>query len=60
MARDKNVRISREVCAYLVSRKSRNVKELERLLDILDRASLELKRRITIPLAKTLEKDGLL
>ena len=60
MARDKNVRISREVCAYLVSRKSRNVKELERLLDILDRASLELKRRITIPLAKALEKDGLL
>ncbi len=60
MARDKNVRISHEVCAYLVSRKSRNVKELERMLDILDRASLELKRRITIPLAKTLEKDGLL
>ncbi len=60
IARDKNVRISREVCAYLVSRKSRNVMELERLLDILDRASLELKRRITIPLAKALEKDGLL
>jgi chromosomal replication initiation ATPase DnaA len=60
MARDKNVRISREVCAYLVSRKSRNVKELERLLDVLDRVSLELKRRITIPLAKMLERDGLL
>jgi chromosomal replication initiation ATPase DnaA len=60
MARDKNVRISHEVCAYLVSRKSRNIKELERLLDILDRASLELKRRITIPLAKMLEKEGLL
>lgn len=60
MARDKNVRISHEVCAYLVSRKSRNVKELEKLLDILDRASLELKRRITIPLAKTLEREGLL
>jgi chromosomal replication initiation ATPase DnaA len=60
MARDKNVRISHEVCAYLVSRKSRNVKELERLLDILDRASLELKRRITIPLAKVLEREGLL
>lgn len=60
MARDKNVRIPREVCAYLVSRKSRNVKELEGLLDILDRASLELKRRITIPLIKTLEKEGLL
>jgi chromosomal replication initiation ATPase DnaA len=43
-----------------VSRKSRNVKELEGLLDILDRASLELKRRITIPLIKTLEKEGLL
>jgi chromosomal replication initiation ATPase DnaA len=60
MARDKNVRISREVCAYLVSRKSRNIKELERLLDVLNQASLELKRRITIPLAKSLEKDGLL
>ncbi len=60
MAKDKNVRISPEVCQYLVSRKSRNIKELERLLYLLDRASLELKRRITIPLVKSLEREGLL
>ncbi|MGB6066620.1 MAG: DnaA/Hda family protein [Desulfomonilaceae bacterium] len=60
MAKDKNVRVPPEVCQYLVSRKSRNIKELERLLELLDLASLELKRRITIPLIKTLEKEGLL
>ncbi len=58
MARDRNVRIPQEVCRYLVSRKSRNIKELERLVDILDRASLEMKRRITLPLVKLLEGEG--
>jgi chromosomal replication initiation ATPase DnaA len=60
MARDKNVRIPREVAGYLVTRKSRNIKELERIVDILDRKSLQLKRRITVPLIKLLEEDGLL
>ena len=58
MARDRNIRISEDVCRYLVTRKSRNVKELERLLDILDQTSLELQRRITIPLVKLLEHQG--
>ena len=60
MAKDKNVRIAPEVCQYLVSRKSRNIKELERLLYLLDKTSLELKRRITIPLIKILEREGML
>jgi DnaA family protein len=60
LARDRNVRISHEVIHYLVTRKSRNIKEMSRLLDILDRASLRLKRRITVPLIKLLEKEGAL
>ncbi len=60
MARDRHVRISRDVCNYLVTRKSRNVKELERLLDILDHTSLELKRRITLPLIKIMEQEGVM
>jgi DnaA regulatory inactivator Hda len=60
MAQDRHVRISRDVCNYLVTRKSRNVKELEKFLDILDQASLELKRRITLPLIKMLEEQGIM
>ncbi|MBI5568573.1 MAG: AAA family ATPase [Desulfomonile tiedjei] len=58
MARDRNVRVSRDVCSYLVTRKSRNLRELSRLLEILDHESLVQKRRITLPLIKTLERDG--
>lgn len=58
MARDRNVRIPTEVSRYLVTRKSRNVKELEGILDVLDETSLELKRRITLPLVKLLESEG--
>jgi DnaA-homolog protein len=60
MARDRNVRVSRDVSHYLVTRKSRNVKELARIMEKLDETSLELKRRITLPLVKLLEKDGLI
>lgn len=60
LARDRNVRISRDVSHYLVTRKSRNVKELARIIDLLDTTSLELKRRITLPLVKLLEKDNLI
>jgi DnaA family protein len=60
IARDRNIRLGREVCNYLVTRKPRNVKELERIVETLDRASLQFKRRITIPLVKLLEKDGYL
>ena len=47
-----------KVIHYLITRKSRNIKELGGILDILDHASLELKRRITVPLIKMLEKEG--
>jgi chromosomal replication initiation ATPase DnaA len=60
MARDRNLRIPPEVIAYLVRHKPRNVKELAVILDKLDRASLELQRRITLPLVKLVEKTGLL
>lgn len=60
MARDRNVRISPDVCSYLVTRKSRNVRDLDKLLDIIDEASLRLKRRVTLPFVKLLEKENLL
>jgi len=60
LARDRNVRIPQEVSRYLVTRKSRNIKELERAVDVLDRASLEMKRRITLPLVRLLEEQGLI
>jgi DnaA regulatory inactivator Hda len=58
MARDRNIRISPDVTHYLVTHKPRNVSELERIVEELDMASLELKRRITVPLVKLLEKEG--
>jgi chromosomal replication initiation ATPase DnaA len=60
IARDKNVRIPQEVSRYLVTRKSRNIKELERLVELLDHASLEMRRRITLPLVRMLEDEKLL
>jgi len=60
MAKDRNLRLSPEVTHYLVTRKARNVKELGVLLEKLDAASLLLKRRITLPLVKVLEKEGTL
>jgi len=60
MARDRNLRVSPDVGTYLVTRKSRNVKELGKLMEILDKASLQLKRRITLPLVKQLEREGAL
>ncbi len=60
IARDKNIHVSRETFHYLLTRKSRNVKDLAELLESLDRASLELKRRITIPFIKSLEQEGLI
>lgn len=58
MAADRHVRLSPDVMKYLITHKSRNISDLSVLLDILDRASLELKRRITVPLIKMLEKEG--
>ena len=58
MARDRSIRVPHEVSNYLVTRKARNIKELARALEVLDLASLELRRRITLPLIKMLEADG--
>ncbi len=58
MARDRNIRIPHDVSNYIVTRKSRSVKDLEKLLDNIDHYSLEVGRRITLPLIKTLERDG--
>jgi DnaA regulatory inactivator Hda len=57
IACDRNLRISTEVCRYLVTRKSRNVKDLQDLLALLDLESLRHKRRITLPFIKLLEKE---
>lgn len=58
MARDRNVRIAPDVTHYLITHKSRSISELAGIVQELDRASLELKRRITVPLVKLLEKEG--
>jgi DnaA regulatory inactivator Hda len=58
MAKDRSIRIPQEVSNYLVTRKARNIKELAAVLEILDQTSLELKRRVTLPLVKMLEADG--
>lgn len=59
MARDRNVRLTHDVANYLVTRKARNIKELEIILELLDLESLRLKRRITLPLVRSLESTGL-
>ncbi|MGO9118689.1 MAG: DnaA ATPase domain-containing protein [Desulfomonilaceae bacterium] len=58
MARDRSIRVPQEISNYLVTRKTRNIKELAAVLEILDQTSLELKRRVTLPLIKMLEADG--
>ncbi len=58
MARDRSIRIPHEVSNYLITRKTRNIKELSSILEVVDQASLELKRRVTLPLVKMLETEG--
>lgn len=60
MARDKSLKIPREVHFYLITRKSRNLKELESIIRELDQASLQFKRRITIPFVKMLESEKII
>lgn len=60
IARDKSLKIPSEVYFYLITRKSRNLKELEHIIQKLDQASLQFKRRITIPFIKKLENEKLL
>ncbi len=60
MAQTLGFRLSHEVCSYLIKRKSRNLKELEQILKLLDSRSLETRRRVTIPLVKEMEQEGLI
>jgi len=60
MARDRNIRIAPDVTHYLVTHKSRSIGELAAIIEALDMASLQSKRRITVPLVKILEKDGMI
>lgn len=60
MARLRGFRLSHDVITYLLRRKSRNLKELDRIVASLDSESLVLKRRITIPLIRDLEQRGLI
>jgi len=59
IARDRNIKLPPEVCTYLITHKSRNTKKLEQIIEILDKNSLQLKRRITLPFVKMLEHKGL-
>ncbi len=52
LIRDRNVRVSQDVCRYLVSHFTRNMKEMENFIRTLDRESLRMKRKITIPFIK--------
>lgn len=58
IAAQKQIRISREVYNYLLTRKTRNIKELIVLLNRLDSLSLEYKRPITIQFIKSMEMTG--
>lgn len=52
LMRDRNVRVSQDVCRYLVNHYTRNMKEMEEFIRVLDQESLRMKRRITIPFIK--------
>lgn len=60
MARLKGFRLGLDVCNYILRRKSRNLKELDSIVRLLDSKSLETKKRVTIPMVKELEQLGLI
>ncbi len=53
-AKNRGLNLSTDVIQFVMSRKSRSVNDLIEVLDKLDKASIELKRKITIPLVKSL------
>jgi DnaA family protein len=55
-ARQRGLKIGDEVVRYLLSRGSRDTRQLFEMLDTLDRASLIEKRRITIPFLQSIIK----
>lgn len=60
VARDRNVRLPQEVARYLVSHKSRSLADLSGILEKLDSRSLDMGKRITLSLVRSLEKEGLM
>lgn len=60
IVKQKNLRVPDDVLRYLMARRSRNVAEMARLMDLLDTESLIAKRPVTIPFVKSLESAGLI
>ena len=60
MATKRGIRMTHDVISYLLSRKSRNLKSLEEILKILDRVSMEERRRVTLRLVKQIEAEGII
>ncbi len=58
MGKDRQLRLPADVCHYLVTHKSRNLRDLERTLNELDLISLQRKKKINVQLIRTLEKEG--
>lgn len=46
--------LSRNVLQFLINRCSRNMHDLHQILDLLDKASLQEQRKITIPFVKAI------
>jgi chromosomal replication initiation ATPase DnaA len=51
---DRQVTVGEEVIAFLLSRGERTVGSVAAAVDLLDRASIRLKRPITVPMAREL------
>jgi DnaA family protein len=47
------ISFNEDVAAFLIKRVSRNMHELVKLINTLDKASLQSKRKLTIPFVKT-------
>lgn len=60
MAKRRGFTLNAEVQKYILTRKPRNLKELDRIVKLIDDLSIETKRRVTIPLVKELEQKGLI
>ena len=53
----RGMRLPEEVVSYLLTRMRRDLRSLTAVLDLLDQASLELKRPITLPLLREVFKE---
>ncbi len=56
-ATSRGLELTNEVCEYLLSRYSRDISSLFEMLDILDKAALVAKRKITIPFVRKILVD---